>query len=120
MTAVNEGKVSLIEPVIVTRHSAWHDLYTVYQRQEGTYRSTDFKDTRIVNQMDTIYWSIIRAIDPNHELLERWEQLAVHKTLTPRIDGWAQLAQQSAATNFGGREAESGEEVIVADPRPAA
>jgi len=84
---------AVTEPVIVTRHSAWHDLYTIYQRQEGTYRSTDFKDIRMVYLLDTIYWTIIRAINPNHELLERREQLTVQKTLTPHIDGWMRLAQ---------------------------
>ncbi len=78
-------------------------------------RSTDFKDTRIINQMDTIYWSIISAIDPNHELLERREQLTVHKTLAPHIDGWARLAQQRAAANPDG-DAKNG---LIKDQPPS-
>ena len=80
------------EPVIVRSHSPWHAALVVYLRREATYRTTvDFVDGRVSNPLDSMYWEIVRTIDPNHDLLERREQLTVHKTLTPQIDEWAPL-----------------------------
>ena len=53
------------EPVIVTDRDYWHGVFIANQRKEATYRSLG------TFHLNFYYWDIIRAIDPNHRLLER-------------------------------------------------
>ncbi len=81
--------------------SPWHAAATVYSRREATYRTMrDFVNARVSNPLDPICREVVRAIDPDHELLERREQLTVRKTLKPQVNGMAPIRQQRAAASY--------------------